>query len=565
MPPPASTIVALATPPGRGAIAVVRLSGPDAWRIAASLLDTRESFEARRALVSRVRAAGGAAIDQAVVLPFAAPASYTGEDAVELSLHGSMAVVSQVIRAAVAAGAVLAAPGEFTLRAFLNGRLDLAQAEAVRDLVDAATPLQARVAFDQLTGSLSGRIAALEQALFSLSARLEASIDFPDEGYRFLEAGELLASLDRARAAVEGLLATAARGRVIREGATVAIAGRPNVGKSSLFNRLVGTERAIVHEGPGTTRDLLTETLALGGLRLTLADTAGVRESDNAVEREGVARASQAHAAADLVLLVLDRSEPLTADDRQLLARYGRGKPAQGACREAPDAGDGDAAGAWDGGVTSTVRDRGPGGEAGGPHLVSTPRCLVVVNKADLPAAWEPKETAAPAAASGLRWFLVSCLDGSGVDDLIEAVERELFGRVDGRAGGVDAPGEADIARARGVDAPGEPGIASAGGVAAAGEPGMGAAGARVAAGAGATGMGVAGVVVSNERHVAQLEEARAALAEAAVQLGRDPHTPEEVVLSDLRRAREALEVVTGQRASGALLQEIFSSFCIGK
>lgn len=493
MPSPASTIVALATPAGRGAIAVVRLSGPDAWRIAASLLDTREPFEPRRALVSGVRTAGGATIDQAVVLPFAAPASYTGEDAVELSLHGSMAVASQVVRAAVAAGAVLAGPGEFTLRAFLNGRLDLAQAEAVRDLVDAATPLQARVAFDQLTGSLSGRIAAIEQELFSLSARLEASIDFPDEGYRFLDTGELQGSLERARGAVERLLATAAGGRVIREGARVAIAGRPNVGKSSLFNRLVGMERAIVHERPGTTRDLLTETVSLGGLRLTLADTAGMRESDNLVEREGVARASRAHAAADLVLLVLDRSEPLTADDRELLARYG-GKRAAG------DESSGATAG----------RDNGPERAADGPSRVAPPRCLVVVNKADLPAAWEAERALHELAVAGdSAWFQVSCRDGSGVADLSVAIERALL------------PGDL---------------------LAAADD-----------------------VVVSHDRHVARLEEARSALAEAADQLARDPHTPEEVVLSDLRRAREALEAVTGKRASDALLQEIFSSFCIGK
>jgi len=328
--------------------------------------------------------------------------------------------------------------------------------------VDAATPLQARVACDQLTGSLSGRIAAIEQELFSLSARLEASIDFPDEGYRFVEGDEARAAIVQARWRVADLLATAARGRVIREGAAVAIAGRPNVGKSSLFNRLVGVDRAIVHAVPGTTRDLLTETVTLGGLRVTVADTAGLRTSDDLVEREGAARAARAHAAADLVLLVLDGSEPLTEEDGRLLRQ-----------RQAPNA----------------------------------PPCLVVVNKADLPPAWDTRSIPVV--------VLVSCEDGSGVDALIRAITRNILG-------------------SEGLD-------------------GESIAGPREAA------------VVTNARHVALLEEAAAALDEAVALLGRDPSAPEEVLLSDLQRAREALEQVTGKRATDALLTEIFSTFCVGK
>ena len=520
--PSPSTIVALATPPGRAGLAVVRLSGPDAFRIVSSLLAEPQPLEPRRAIVARIQATvpaerpeevregelrsqlrepvqglpgrdrgevhgsrteglrvteGGAAaarwaIDQAVVLPFRAPASYTGEDVVELSLHGSMAVVAEVIAAAVRAGAVMAGPGEFTLRAFLNGRLDLAQAEAVRDLVDAATPLQARVAFDQLTGTLSGRIAGIERELFSLAARLEASIDFPDEGYRFVAGGEARAALERAAAMVDELLATAARGRVIREGATVAIAGRPNVGKSSLFNRLVGSDRAIVHQVPGTTRDLLTETVTLGGLRVTLADTAGVRESDDLVEREGVARAARAHAAADLVLLVLDGSEPLTAEDRRLLELAG----------ESP---------AW----------------------------LVVANKADLPAAWD-----APAIPGAVR---VSCVDGTGVNALTGSIARILAGERDGDRQPACAGG------GQGRDGVSQPGR----------EP----------------------VVLTNARHIQLLEEARAALDEATNLLAADPGVPEEIVLSEIQRAREALEQVTGKRTTDDLLHEIFSTFCVGK
>jgi tRNA modification GTPase len=211
-------------------------------------------------------------------------------------------------------------PGEFTLRAFLAGRLDLVQVEAVADLIASATPLQARVAFDQLEGTLTRRIAALDGELFDLIARLEASLDFPDEGYHFIDADE---TRRRLRSVVEGisdLLADGPRGRLIRDGATVVLAGRPNVGKSSLFNALAGADRAIVTSVPGTTRDLITEPVDVDGIALTLVDTAGARDARDIVEREGVARAHQARGVADLVLVILDRSEPLTSDDRALLA-----------------------------------------------------------------------------------------------------------------------------------------------------------------------------------------------------------------------------------------------------
>src|SRR5882672_435110 len=360
------TIVAIATPPGRGGIGVVRLSGPDALAIAQRLTTREGAFEPRRATFTNVRLnadtgrsedrplqvsdtdrpeyaalrqesitvrqesatvrrESGAVrqesgpgrpapldeiIDHAVVTYFPAPASYTGDDVMELSAHGSPVVLRGIVTAAIARGARLAEPGEFTLRAFLNGRIDLMQAEAVADLIDAATPLQARAAFDQLDGTLTRAIAAIDAALFDLVARLEASVDFPEEGYHFVEPGALAAAIDALIARVGALLADARRGRLIREGLQIAIVGEPNVGKSSLFNALVGGARAIVTPMPGTTRDLVTEVVDLDGLRVTLVDTAGLRDTTDPIEVEGVARSHQAVAVADLVLSVEDQSRP---------------------------------------------------------------------------------------------------------------------------------------------------------------------------------------------------------------------------------------------------------------
>ena len=315
------TIVALATPPGRGALGIVRISGPRSLEIAGAV-STARLLPPRRATLTRVRVASddpAGVVDCVIATYFQAPHSYTGEDVVELSAHGSPVVLRTIIRAAVDAGARLARPGEFTLRAFLAGRLDLVQAEAVRDLIAAATPLQARAAFDQLDGTLTRRIGALDADLFDLIARLEASLDFPDEGYHFIEAAETRRRVSEVIDGIDVLLADARRGRLIREGATVVLAGRPNVGKSSLFNALAGADRAIVTSVPGTTRDLITEPIDVHGIALTLVDTAGAREAQDVVEREGVTRGQQARGAADLIIVVLDRSEPLTSDDRTLL------------------------------------------------------------------------------------------------------------------------------------------------------------------------------------------------------------------------------------------------------
>jgi tRNA modification GTPase len=324
---PDDTIVAIATPPGRGGLGVVRISGPLACEVAGRMLVREAPLAPRHATFARVRgeSADGSAVDEVIATWFPAPRSYTGEHSVEISTHGSPVILQSVLRSAIAAGARLARPGEFTFRAFLNGRIDLIQAEAVSDLIDAVTPLQARVAFDQLEGTLTVRIKALDSRLLDLVARLEASLDFPDEGYHFIEPQAMACSVTSVIEELDGLLRASAQGRIIREGATVVIAGRPNVGKSSLFNALLGHARAIVTDTAGTTRDLVTETCDLDGLKVTLVDTAGVRETRDRVELEGVARAARAREVADLIVLVLDGAEALTEDDSRLLDATDRG------------------------------------------------------------------------------------------------------------------------------------------------------------------------------------------------------------------------------------------------
>jgi tRNA modification GTPase len=449
---PDDTIVAIATPPGRGGIGVVRISGPSAVTVARAVLKRSQPFVERRATLARVRDQDGL-LDEVVVTWFPGPHSYTGDDVVELSAHGSPVVLRAIVRLAMVAGARLARPGEFTLRAFLNGRRDLVQSEAVADLIAAATPLQARAASEQLEGSLTRRLAGLEQELFDLIAQLEASLDFPDEGYRFIEATAAEARMRELVAAIDRLLGEARRGRLIREGATVVVAGRPNVGKSSLFNALAGGDRAIVSDAPGTTRDLVTERVEIEGLAVTLVDTAGSREARDAIEREGVARGAGARAGADLVLIVLDRSVPRTLDDEQLIA-----EPAV------------------------AVR-------------------IVVANKCDLPAAWQPADEEGGSAALAL-----SARTGEGVQALRRAIVQSLTGK--------------------------EPVRETA--------------------------------AVTNLRHVRLLEEARDDLERARAAAAQGD-VPEEFLLADLQAARARFDEIVGRRTDEDLLQHIFERFCIGK
>lgn len=321
---PHDTIVAIATPAGRGGIGVVRLSGPDALEIASRLFVGDVRLEPRRATFVRIRSArpSGAprVTDEAIVTWFPSPRSYTGQQVVEISAHGSPVILEGIVRSAVSGGARLARRGEFTLRAFLSGARDLVQAEAVADLIEASTDLQAETAFDQLQGTLTGRIRALDEALLEVLAQLEAALDFPEEGHHFLSAAETSGQLKDVIGRIDALLVDSTRGRMIREGSTVVVVGRTNVGKSSVFNLLCGTDRAIVTAVAGTTRDLVTERIEVQGLSVTLVDTAGARQTDDLVEREGVRRGVEARSVADLALIVLDGSAELSEEDRVVLA-----------------------------------------------------------------------------------------------------------------------------------------------------------------------------------------------------------------------------------------------------
>lgn len=386
------TIVAIATPPGPGGIGIVRVSGAAAVQIATAILSGPASLEPRRAtLTDALDPIDRRPIDRVLATYFPSPRSYTGEDIVEISGHGSPVILRRIVEAATAAGARLAEPGEFTLRAFLRGRIDLVQAEAIHDLVTSVTPLQARVAFDQLEGTSTAAIGAIEQLLFDLVARLEASLDFPEEGYHFVDAeaaGREVASLaDQVRS----LMDSSRQGRLIREGCQVAVAGKPNVGKSSLFNVLCGLQRTIVADSAGTTRDLVTEIIHLEGIPVTLVDTAGIRATTEAVEAEGVRRAREALQVAAAVVVVLDLSRPLDEDDRALL------------------------------------RDT-----AGRPRLV-------IANKRDLPAAWSPAQRLA---AGDPEHTIETCLiDGSSTD----AVRGALLHVLEGEAPRRDAPAISNV------------------------------------------------------------------------------------------------------------------------
>ena len=358
------TIVAIATPPGRGGIGVVRLAGARAREIATPMLRLKHDLEPARAvfgeLIEPCRAdsivgekAGAAAdhvgtaapgcpveqssaletdpaaevsvphqrIDEVVVTYFAKPHSYTTDDIIEISGHGSPVILRHVVELCIAAGARLAEPGEFTMRAFLNGRIDLTQAEAVRDLIDSQTLYQAKIAAQQLEGALSRRLQPIKQKLVELIATLEAGIDFAEDDVSVLPDAAILSHIAAVRAPLEQLSNSFAYGKIVHEGLTLAIVGRPNVGKSSLFNRLVERERAIVTATPGTTRDLVSETVALGGIPVKLVDTAGIRPAEDEAESIGIRKSREALADADLVLVVLDASQAESAEDAELISQ----------------------------------------------------------------------------------------------------------------------------------------------------------------------------------------------------------------------------------------------------
>jgi len=459
------TIAAISTPPGPGGIGVIRLSGPKAQEIARAVFHPRverkkhaESFlPPRRATFGEIRnPRTGELLDEAVVTFFKGPQSYTGEDVVEFSCHGSPVVLRRVLDVLLELGARAAGPGEFTLRAFLNGRIDLTQAEAIRDLIEAQTTTQARVALRQMQGSLSQRLQPIRQTLVDAIVQMETAVEFVEDDIVTESRTSLLSRLEDAIAHLEEIAAHYHTGRLVREGIHIAIVGKPNVGKSSLFNRLLERERAIVTEIPGTTRDMLIETASIAGIPIHLVDTAGLREATDRIERLGIERSRQAIADADLLLLVLDGSQPLDEDDRTVLAQ------------------------------TSSV-----------------PR-LIAINKQDLPERLDPESVQALAPTSPM--CRVSALTGHGVDELRRQIVEILT------SGSAFQPED---------------------------------------------------VILTNARHHRLIMAAREAILRARQAL-LDGYS-EEVALVGLHDALRSLGEITGEVTIEDILNQIFSTFCIGK
>ncbi len=495
------TIVAIATPPGRGGIGVVRLAGPNAREIASPVLRLKHELEPGRAIFGELlepeevkiptlsressetrmghphaelrlagpldSARGGltnasaptrAKIDDVVVTYFAKPHSYTTDDVIEISAHGSPVVLRHIVELCVAAGARLAEPGEFTMRAFLNGRIDLTQAEAVRDLIDSQTLYQAKVAAQQLEGALSRRLLPIKQKLVELIAQLEAGIDFAEDDVSVMPDRAILDRIASIRAPLEQLLASFAYGKIVHEGLTLAIVGRPNVGKSSLFNRLVERERAIVTATPGTTRDLVSEIVAIGGIPVKLVDTAGIREAQDEAESIGVQKSMEALADADLVLVVIDASQEKTREDDELL-------------QEAEKR----------------------------PSIVVENKCDLTSGK--IPTSPNPRE----------KWgthttVCTSALTGEGIGELRERILQHIGG---------------------------EAGMQSEAGF------------------------------LTNIRHQGLVKDSVAALDAAKIAVaGKIPH---EMLLLDLYNALRPLDAITGATTTDDILTLIFSTFCIGK
>ncbi len=388
LPPLDDTIVAIASAPGVGAVGVIRLSGPEAYAVADRLFSpfrggAPSSRPAGRVVYGKVidaRNSGSGSgratkvVDEALMLTFKAPHSYTAQDVVELQTHGGPAVLRSTLDLCVQHGARLAGPGEFTLRAYLNGRIDLVQAESVLDMVNAQSDGARRNAALGLSGALTERLNTIQTHLTGAYAAVQASFDYPDEG---VPEAELGTPLREALEEVTALLGTADAGRLSRQGARLALLGRPNAGKSSLLNALLGYQRSIVSDTPGTTRDYLEAPLVIGGIPVTVIDTAGLRESSDAIEASGVEQARRIGEHADLRVLLIDGSEPLTQQDEELL--------------------------------------RAAGGD----------RTLVVINKRDMPAAFDVADLPL---ANGARSLELSALTGEGLARLQEAITEKLVG-----------------------------------------------------------------------------------------------------------------------------------------
>lgn len=322
------TIVALGTPAGRSAIGVIRLSGPESLSIIRSIVgDNDFRPEPSQSLLKSIRPSGSSSIlDRALLTYFSAPNSYTGEDVMEISCHGSPVILRQVVDLTLALGARLAGPGEFTLRALSNGKLNLSQAEAIRDLINAQTEAAAQQALRQLMGELSARLRRSKQKLIETIVQLESALEFVEDDLPQLRKQQVAEDLTYIARDLDELASTFERGHLLRDGLRVTFAGRPNVGKSSLFNRLLASERSIVTELPGTTRDTVTESLSIDGVPVVLTDTAGVHDATDRIESLGVERTRQAMAEADLLVVVIDGSEELREEDINVLSQAKSGR-----------------------------------------------------------------------------------------------------------------------------------------------------------------------------------------------------------------------------------------------
>ena len=379
------TIAAIATAPGEAGIGIIRISGPDACGILKKIFryPSGKSLgepEPRKMLYGRILD-HGEPVDEAMVVYMKAPHTYTGEDVAEIQCHGSPVTMRQILSLVIRSGASLADRGEFTKRAFLNGRIDLSEAEAVIDIIQAKSQAGSRAAVAQLSGRLSGRIREIRKNMADLVAEIAAEIEYPDEDLEEMKPIEILSAIDDIYQEVQRLLSTASAGKIMKDGCRIALAGRPNVGKSSLMNRLLREERAIVTEIPGTTRDTIEEYADLDGIPVRITDTAGIRESDDKIEMIGVEKSREAIENADLVLLLLDSSQPLTAEDRQIFP------------------------------------------------LLRNRKCVIAFNKSDLDTVLTPeqvrRETGLP---QETPLIIMSAETGSGITELTEAIKQFVFG-----------------------------------------------------------------------------------------------------------------------------------------
>ena len=317
---PGETIAAIATPPGEGGVAVIRISGSDALGVADKIFSGPVlSYKTHTAHFGKILNHEGIAIDEGLALVMLSPRSYTGEDTVEIHCHGGSLISKRVLNTILKAGARAAQPGEFTFRAFINGKLDLAQGEAVQQLIGAKNDLAVKMAEQQLQGKISKKIASFQKRLTDIAAILEAWVDFPEEDLEFATMDEVIAALKSVLQEMQHLALTFHDGQILSHGIALCLTGPPNVGKSSLMNALLGKERAIVTDIPGTTRDLLEEEMKLGNLHFRLIDTAGIRDTQEIVEKEGIRRSKLAMEQADLILLVLDAAQGICAESQKLI------------------------------------------------------------------------------------------------------------------------------------------------------------------------------------------------------------------------------------------------------